>query len=79
MHRQDNTIFDAPLKIRNPAGYPDQTFWNKLFKPKESYNVFVLNEIICPTCNGNRIELFEPEKQNCIICNREKYSIVKWF
>lgn len=44
----------------------------------DSY-IAILNEIVCPNCDGADVELFNPETDNCIMCDNGNYSTVKWF
>lgn len=77
--RFDNKVFSAPLKKLNPVNYYKLNFWQKLFKTKERNNKFIADKIICPSCHGTDIEIFNPESQNCIKCSTGRYDVVKWF
>jgi len=77
--KNDSTVFSAPLKVLNPVNYYGLNFFQKLFKTKEPYSKFIANNITCPKCEGEKVEVFNPELQCCIQCNNGKYETIKWF
>lgn len=78
--RIENKVFNAPSKENNPSDYYRLTRWQKLFKIKKPYqDTIPKKNILCPTCNGADLEIFNPENQKCIKCGKGNYNVVKWF
>ena len=78
--RIENRVFNAASKENNPGSYYRLTRLQKLFRIKKPYqDTIPRKNIVCPTCNGTDLEIFNPENQNCIKCGHGNYDVVKWF
>jgi len=78
--RIENRVFNAASKENNPGSYYRLTRLQKLFRIKKPYqDTIPKKNIVCPTCNGTDLEIFNPENQNCIKCRKGNYNVEKWF
>ena len=77
---QENKVFTAPSKQKNPKKSYQLNFWQKLLHIKKPYENFILrNNVPCNHCYSSETELFTPSKQKCIECKKGSYTPVKWF
>ncbi len=77
---QENKVFTAPSKHKNPKKSYQLNFWQKLLHIKKPYENFILRKNVpCNHCNSPETELFTPSKQKCIECKSGSYTPVKWF
>lgn len=65
--KDDATLFNSPLTLE------------KLSEVKCPDGSIITFPLVCPTCNGNNVEAFNPETDNCINCGKGTYARVKWF